>query len=146
MPERALPEAVAAPTLAGGPACCVARVLVIDDDPGVSRCIQRMLRRHDVRVASSASEALPSLLEGPLPDLVLCDLMMPGFSGMELFAQLQRVRLEALERFVFMSGGGFGREADAFLVAHPELPLIEKPFSAGQLEALAARAAARRPR
>lgn len=147
MSEGALPELVEGarePSLAVAPALLVARVLVIDDEPGLGRCIKRMLRRHEVTWVSAVAEALPSLLQGPLPDLVFCDLMMPGCSGMQLFAQLKRARPEALDRFVFMSGGGFGTEAEAFLDAHPELPLVAKPFGEGQLEALASAAAARR--
>jgi DNA-binding NtrC family response regulator len=64
------------------------RVLVVDDEPGVQESL-RMLLKHECEVvtASTIDDALRLLAESP-PDLVLLDLVMPGRSGFDLFAEL----------------------------------------------------------
>jgi DNA-binding NtrC family response regulator len=68
----------------------MARVLVVDDEPGVQESL-RMLLKDDCEVVAAASvdDALRSLAETP-PDLILLDLVMPGRSGFDLFAELAR--------------------------------------------------------
>jgi CheY-like chemotaxis protein len=110
-------------------------VLVIDDDLTLGRSIVRTLRKHDVTLLTDAAAALARLETGELPDLVLCDLMMPGCSGMELFAKLEHVRPEVLERMVFMTGGSCTAESDRFLEDHGVV-VLDKPFETGALEAL----------
>jgi two-component system NtrC family sensor kinase len=60
-------------------------------------------------------------------DLVFCDLMMHGLSGMELAAQLARRAPERLARVVFMTGGAFVPAAARFMAEHADA-CLEKPF------------------
>jgi PAS domain S-box-containing protein len=111
------------------------RVLIIDDEPTMCRSLQSLLRdRHDVSSAPGAAEALRALSSGTSYDLFLCDLMMPGITGMELFAQLERDRPGLEKKMIFMTGGAFTAEARAFLGRCSNLRL-QKPFSAEELEA-----------
>ncbi len=66
----------------------MARVLVVDDEPGVQESL-RMLLKGDCQVetASSVDAAIEAVDAHP-PDLILLDLVMPGRSGMELLAEL----------------------------------------------------------
>jgi DNA-binding NtrC family response regulator len=66
------------------------RVLVVDDEPGVQESL-RMLLKHECEVLTAASvdDALRLLAEAP-PDLILLDLVMPGRSGFDLFAELAK--------------------------------------------------------
>jgi CheY-like chemotaxis protein/biopolymer transport protein ExbD len=65
-----------------------ARVLVIDDELPVASMLSRVLAdQHDVHLATSAREAL-ELLSRQDFDVILCDLLMPGMSGMDLHAEL----------------------------------------------------------
>jgi len=66
------------------------RVLVVDDEPGVQESL-RMLLKHEceVQTAASVDDALRLLAVSP-PDLILLDLVMPGRSGFDLFAELAR--------------------------------------------------------
>lgn len=112
-------------------------MLVIDDEPTLGRSIVRALRHHDVTLLADGESGLAKLKEGELPDVVLCDLMMPVCSGMDLYAELARVRPEALERIVFMTGGSYTAESDRFLAQHAVM-VITKPFEPGSLEALVA--------
>jgi putative two-component system response regulator len=61
-----------------------ARVLVVDDSASYTDLLTRMLTRQgfDVRVASSGDRALADIAANQ-PDVVLLDVMMPGFDGFE---------------------------------------------------------------
>lgn len=61
------------------------RILVIDDEPQITRVLRAALSAHgfDVRTANDPQEGLQVFREWP-PDLVITDLMMPGMSGVEV--------------------------------------------------------------
>jgi CheY-like chemotaxis protein len=140
-PREAVPAPAPAPAPPAAPSVRRARVLVIDDEAMVSRAIVRMLRDHEVAAVASADEGLAQLA-GPPPDLVLCDLMMPGRTGMDLYDTLAATRPELLPRLVFMTGGTFTERAEEFLKQH-EVRVLSKPFDAATVCALAAAAVAR---
>jgi CheY-like chemotaxis protein len=66
------------------------RVLVVDDNPDVRELISAVLERAQAEVATAASadEALEAV-KSKRPDVLLCDLHMPGIDGFEL---IHRVR------------------------------------------------------
>jgi response regulator NasT len=68
-------------------------VLLVDDDVLILGLLARTLEAAGLRVrlASSGAQALASLAELPLPDLAVLDIAMPGMSGLELAAQLDRL-------------------------------------------------------
>jgi len=78
-------------------------VLLVDDDEGVRRLTERMLRRagYDVITASTGPDAL-SIARSEKLDLLLTDMVMPGMSGRDLARELMREHPET--RVVFMSG------------------------------------------
>ena len=123
------------------------RVLIVDDEPAVARAIARAIGRdHAVQIVQSGREALGSILGGAELDLILCDLMMPDMTGMDLYAELKRLDHPAFARLVFMTGGAFTAEARAFLASVPNVRL-DKPFNLRAvrdlLNALPARSAPR---
>jgi len=67
------------------------KVLLVDDDDGVRAVVSRILRKSDFEVCEAANgfEALDKLAEF-LPDIVVCDLVMPGMCGKELVSELRR--------------------------------------------------------
>jgi CheY-like chemotaxis protein len=105
------------------------RLLVIDDDATLGRCIQRSLReRYEVHTETNPRTAVYRLLLGEDFDAVLCDIAMPGMSGIEVFKAIAASRRELAARFVFMSGGA--REVDiAEFFNHSSHVLLEKPFA-----------------
>ncbi|NOU31896.1 MAG: response regulator, partial [Polyangiaceae bacterium] len=90
---------------------------------------------HDVTTAASASCALALFRAGRRFDVVLCDLMMPQVTGMDLHAALMQLDAAQASRVVFMTGGAFTPSARAFLDAVPN-PRVEKPFDVQGLRAM----------
>ncbi|HSP78104.1 MAG TPA: response regulator [Myxococcaceae bacterium] len=112
------------------------RLLVVDDEPMIGMAIRRMLQReHEVVALTSAREALARILGGEHFDVILCDVMMPEMSGMELHEELTRCAPGLADRMVFLTGGAFTPQAREFL-ARVKNPQREKPFSSQELREL----------
>jgi two-component system CheB/CheR fusion protein len=93
------------------------RILVVDDDRGVRDAVAEMLGRTSarVRVAASAIEAMAAVEEFR-PEVVLCDIAMPGEDG---YSFLRRLRARGPARggdipalaFTALAGDGDRRQA-----------------------------------
>ena len=110
------------------------RVLVVDDEPLVARALRRALRDHDVVVVHGGGEALTRLRETPDFDVVLCDLMMPGMSGLELRRLVDNELADATPPFLFMSGGTLSDAALAYIEEHPTR-FLRKPVGPAEIRA-----------
>jgi signal transduction histidine kinase len=108
------------------------RLLIIDDNPRVGQSLKLLLSNHQVTLAVGGEAGLQALLSEPY-DVVLCDLMMPGMDGQELFRRVQQARPGLERRIVFMTGGAFTASSRLF-VKSVSNPFLEKPFHADQLE------------
>jgi signal transduction histidine kinase/DNA-binding response OmpR family regulator len=116
-----------------------ARLLVVDDDRLVRNSLKRILdRHHDVAVASTGERALELLAQKTF-DLVLCDLIMPGMTGMRLYAETLARAPDLATRFVFLTGGTNSVEAREFL-RHVPNPRAYKPLDADEILTLVDRA------
>lgn len=105
-----------------------ARVLVIDDEPLVIRSIMRLLADHHVvETTSSAREALSRIGAGDEFDVILCDLMMPDMTGMDLYEQLESLSPRMAGRVAFCTGGGVTERAKAFIEQWSSR-IVDKPF------------------
>jgi PAS domain S-box-containing protein len=112
------------------------KVLVVDDEPMIGRYLTALMSNdHDVSCYTSASEALMGLRAGARFDLILCDLMMPGFTGMDLHTALQSFAPDQAERMTFITGGAFTVESKQFLETVPNARL-DKPFNAAKVREL----------
>lgn len=132
----ARPPVEAAPTAAPARK---ARILVVDDELAIVRALQRSLApEHEVTGLTESREALARLCAGETYDLVICDLMMPDLTGMELHAEVERARPEQARRFVFATGGAFSHQARQFLEKWNDRQ-IGKPFDVQNVQALVAR-------
>jgi CheY-like chemotaxis protein len=112
------------------------RLLLIDDEPHLGTTLSTGLRDHaDVVAVRSGREAIELLLRDQGFDLILCDLMMPDLTGMDVFEEVSR-ELPALRgRFVFTTGGAVTERARQFIEEKPDQRL-DKPFQLEQVEAL----------
>jgi len=116
------------------------RVLIVDDEPAVSRALRTGLGdENDVVIAASGREALALLLGDDAVaaqfDVILCDLMMPDLDGAELFEQLREKRPDLAARVMFVTGGAFTARAREF-IERAGVPTLEKPFDIDNIRAL----------
>jgi CheY-like chemotaxis protein len=119
---------------AGGPEVRSGNILVVDDEPLVGRLVERALGRgHRVTAVTTGRDGLELLIAGERFDLILCDLMMPEITGMDLYERVLGFSAEQAERMVFLTGGAFTRRATEFLERRP---FLEKPFDLSALEGL----------
>lgn len=113
-----------------------ANLLLVDDDDLVAQVVRRALaHEHDIRIVNSAEAAFALFRAGERFDIVLCDLMMPQITGMELYRMLHELDAEQAARVVFMTGGAFTPSARMFLDGVPNRRL-EKPFELRSLREL----------
>jgi PAS domain S-box-containing protein len=124
--------ATATPERGPGAARGRARVLVVDDEPHVAEIIARALESYDVTVAESGKKAR-ELCEAHDFDVILCDVTMPDFDGIDLWEALHTAGRGLELRMAFMTGGTFSSRAREFLARVPNR-CIEKPFGITPLE------------
>ncbi len=112
------------------------RVLIVDDEAPIRRLLARLLERRGFEVdeAESAETALTLAGKSPLA-LVLCDVHMPGVAGKELYRALVDRHPELAGAFVFITGDRTAIELDETL---SEVPILAKPFTGADLEAVLA--------
>jgi PAS domain S-box-containing protein len=127
-----------APKEAKGPDDAVVRgrILLVDDEPKVGTAVKRVLGdEHEVALATSGSEGWEILERDPAFDLIICDLMMPDVSGMDLYHRLADSQPVLARRMVFMTGGAFTPKAQEFQDRVGNV-VIEKPFEPEHLKKL----------
>ena len=127
------PAAPVAPTPHTGGAAS-GRILVVDDEPLIARTIARQLAPLDVEIVHSGRAALERCATTTF-DVIVCDLMMPDLTGMEVHARLLERAPESAARMVFVSGGAFTSQAQEFL-DHVGNPVLDKPIAAADLRAV----------
>jgi len=139
-PPRPAPPAFTRPA-----APASAHLLVVDDEPEIRRGLKAMLKRFGhVDVAASAAQARELLISDTFYDLVLCDLMMPGESGEELYSWITNVRPELAARVAYVTGGGPRLQSPTSEVtAEDGPPCLLKPFRRQELYDFVRRAMAR---
>lgn len=109
------------------------RILVVDDEEQVRSIMNKILsRKHKVVAVSSGAEALELLQIDRDFDLILCDLMMPNVSGIDLHQWLIKDHPNLASRLIFATGGAFTPKARDYL-AKVNVQRVDKPFSAKKL-------------
>jgi PAS domain S-box-containing protein len=106
------------------------RVLVVDDEALIGSAVRRLLSQDGMQVSveESSARALERLRGGERFDVILCDLIMPEFSGADLYHRLEALALEQASRMVFMTGNAIVPTTRAFLDSIPN-KWLDKPFS-----------------
>jgi CheY-like chemotaxis protein len=110
------------------------RVLVVDDEPAIGRLLAAVLGHHEIEIVASGEAALARLRADDRFDVIICDLMMPTVTGIDVHAAIAAERPGVEQRFVFITGGAFTESARAFLARIPNRHLV-KPFTTKELEA-----------
>ncbi|MBW2243736.1 MAG: sigma-54-dependent Fis family transcriptional regulator [Deltaproteobacteria bacterium] len=109
-------------------------VLVVDDHELYRRAVERVLTRggYEVSSAKDATEAMAAVTAGPL-DLVMCDVKMPGISGLELVRQIHDVHPEL--PCIVVTGYG-GAEASVEALRAGAFWYLEKAMDGPQQDVL----------
>jgi two-component system KDP operon response regulator KdpE len=107
-----------------------ARILVVDDDPGILRAVSTNLARHGYRIETAdTGRAALARHAAARPDLILLDLTLPDIDGLEVIRQ---VRAESSTPIVVLSV----RDAERDKVAALDLgadDYLTKPFGVEEL-------------
>jgi serine/threonine protein kinase len=115
----------------------VLRVAVVDDSDLMRNLVKRVLvrRGHEVTTHEDGKAALEDFMKGPLPDVVVSDLMMPRLTGDELCAKLTAKLGTSGPPVIILSTAddeeSIGRALMAGCVHY-----VKKPFDAAHLVAL----------
>lgn len=115
-----------------------ARVLVIDDDPGVLEALTLLLEMEGFDVVEAESGAVAvAAARGDAFDVAITDLRMPGMSGTETLAALRQIDPSLP---VIIASGFLAEGVVAECLTLGALACIRKPFELDDLLALVQRA------
>lgn len=114
-----------------------ARLLVVDDEPSLQDIVATSMRflGYQVDTAASGREAVKAAIEGN-PDLLILDVMLPDFDGLEVMRKIRAAGVDA--GVLFLSARDTPADKIAGLTAGGD-DYVTKPFG---LEELAARVSA----
>jgi len=130
--EFPMSVAVSAPTQVNG--VQGRSILVVDDEPFLLECLADALESWGYRVTSCASgEEAVQALEAASFDLVISDIRMPGYSGIQLYDWILKNKPEVAGRIIYTTGDAFDPETRSFLETH-SLPSLGKPFDLRKLK------------
>ena len=109
-------------------------ILVVDDEYALAKSLGKQLdaKGYDVTIAADGADAVQRLRDGEFYDVVLCDLMMPGISGMDVYEQVVSNKPSLADRFLFMTGGAYTDRATSF-IEETSCHCLQKPFSEHEL-------------
>ena len=108
------------------------RLLIIDDEVLVARAVRRVFdKEFRVEIALDGSSALEKLRKVDY-DVVLCDVMLPGISGLDVYRQVRSENEPLAQRFVFATGGLFSQELSESVRRLSNM-IVEKPFDPAEL-------------
>jgi len=107
-------------------------VLVVDDEPSILDVLRRYLTKagYQIQVAPNGAAALELVHSGPVPDLIVLDLLMPVMSGFEVLSAL-RVNKGWAEIPVILLTATTGYSADHLDVD----AILPKPFDIAGVDA-----------
>lgn len=114
----------------------MARILIIEDEPGIRHNLRRVLRLegHEVFEAEDGRRGVELAL-ACAPQLVVCDLMMPGLDGFEVLRALRANPATAAVAFCFLTASAEKDTRHKGLACGAD-EYITKPFALADLREL----------
>ena len=110
-----------------------AQILIVDDDILIRESLSQVLGgQHQLTLCASAKEAMEILALSQNFDLILSDLMMPNMTGADLFNWIEANHPSLSYKVVFITGGVFSTELQAFVDDTSQL-ILEKPFAPDEI-------------
>ena len=109
-------------------------IISIDDEVNILKLIEAVLKSEfTVSTFSDSQAALASLTDGEKPDLIICDINMPGLDGFELHEQVRSLPSLRGVPFVYLTALG---DRDTFRKGMQQGAddYLTKPFTASELK------------
>jgi CheY-like chemotaxis protein len=108
-------------------------VLMLEDDATLAGVLRNGLELNNYRVTRvrSGAEGIQCVLKQDY-DVLLCDMIMPGFPGDMFYRAVELSRPHLCKRFLFMTGHNGDPQIDAFIRSVRGL-MIWKPFQLHEL-------------
>jgi CheY-like chemotaxis protein len=103
-------------------------VLLVDDDMTVLSGFRRLLQSEDISIefALSGGQALRRMLSDKPPDVVVCDMVLPDISGVEVYQRALAAEPSYRQRFVVATGASSVPAVASFLATFTG-PVLYKP-------------------
>jgi DNA-binding response OmpR family regulator len=106
-----------------------ARILIVDDEPGLRRTLERALSSQGYEVVSVADpHSAYQMLDESTFDLVMLDLRLPQMAGDTFYLAIVRRWPRLLGRVILMSGDPLSQHPD-WPAELTRCPILAKPFS-----------------
>jgi CheY-like chemotaxis protein len=109
-------------------------LLLVDDDMTVLSGFRRCLQTEDIAVefALSGGQALRRLLSDKPPDVVVCDMLLPDISGVDVYRRAVAADPSYRQRFAVATGASKNPAIASFLATFTG-PVLHKPVDPGEL-------------
>ncbi len=113
------------------------RVLVVEDEPVISRVCSQTLRGEGFTVDIVANGSLAEgMLEEKEYDLILIDIRTPVMNGKQLYQSILERHPEVVSGVIFTTGDMLSRNTKSFLEQSGRL-FLPKPFTPDELKSIA---------
>lgn len=125
-------QALAAKVEAGNPNAGSERILFVEDNVLILESSTEMLKDlgYQVKAATDAAEAIQVLVEGFEPQLMCCDIVLPGgMNGVELARQVH----DLMPKVKVLLVSGYGAGALDGAVNQDGFRMLSKPYGAEEL-------------
>jgi two-component system, OmpR family, phosphate regulon response regulator OmpR len=108
-------------------------LLIVDDEAGLRRVLERFLERHGYRVLTAGTaESAYELLAAEMADALLLDIHLPTMSGLALYLAIIHRWPMLQGRIAIMTGDAEAEEVRTWL-EHHDCTVIRKPFNLQQV-------------
>ena len=109
------------------------KILVVDDNKEITEAVSFYLDSVDISctVTNDGREALQIIREREDFDLILLDIAMPDFTGLDVIDELKKDNLLVLRNIVFFTASNINEEE---LFTHGAKGIIRKPISIEELQ------------
>lgn len=108
-------------------------ILHIEDEEAIRTIVKRVCGEDNVESVASGEEGMRKLEEGSNPDMIICDMVMTGMMGKDVYDKIKKHYPELLDRFCFFTGGGGADPALREFLEDTKVFIIDKPLGPEKL-------------